>query len=243
MRLKLLAVVVLLVVAGGAVFVSMGGFTTVGADATTLLTSPATVTDVTDEIVATGTVEAVWEYALAFGADPTVSDGGSDSADPIDASGAGTVAWPVSAVNVAVGDRVTAGDVLASADTADLEAQIDEASRAAKSTALQLASAEVSLDDANNAEARRQAQIALYSAQSADSRAGADLAALVAQRDLATLTAPVDGVVTNVIVRVGTDAPSGAAITLISADLRVVTSVVESDVAAISVGHLDRAGR
>jgi macrolide-specific efflux system membrane fusion protein len=219
MRLKLLAIVVLLVFAGGAVVLAMGGLGAPTTAATTLLTTAAAVADVTDEIAATGTVETTDEYELAFG------------------DGSASVAWPVTEVKVAVGDRVTAGQALATAGTTDLEKKITEATRAAKSAALQLKQATTDREDADTTAMRRQTQVSLYNAQTANERAKADLAALVAQRDGATLSAPADGVVTAVAIAVGDDAPAGAAITLISSDLRVSTSVVESDVAAIEAGQ------
>lgn len=220
MRLKVLAIVVLLVVAGGAVVAAMGGFTPSTTAASTLLTAAASVADVTDEIAATGTVEATDQYDLAFG----------DAAGP-------SVTWPVTDVKVAVGDRVTSGQVLATADTSDLEAQIADATRAAKSAALQLKVATTDHDDATTTATRRQTQMSLYNAETADAKAKADLAALVALRARATLTAPAAGVVTAVAIMDGDDAATGAAITMISSDLRVSTSVVESDIAAIKVGQ------
>jgi macrolide-specific efflux system membrane fusion protein len=220
MRLKVLAIVVLLVVAGGAVVAAMGGLTPATTSASTLLTAAAAVTDVTDEIAATGTVEATDQYDLAFG----------DPSGP-------AMTWPVADVKVAVGDRVTSGQVLATADTADLETQITEATRTAKSAALQLKQATTDRADATTTAARRQTQMSLYNAETADERAKADLAALQALREAATLTAPAAGVVTAIAITAGDDAPTGAAITMISSDLRISTSVVESDVASIAIGQ------
>jgi membrane fusion protein, macrolide-specific efflux system len=220
MRLKVLAIVVLLVVAGGALVMAMGGLTPATTAGSTLLTAAASVADVTDEIAATGTVEATDQYDLAFG----------DPAGP-------SMTWPVADVKVAVGDRVTSGQVLATAGTADLETQITEAARAAKSAALQLKQATTDHDDATTTASRRQTQVSLYNAQTADERAKADLAALKALRPGATLTAPADGVVTAITITAGDVAPAGAAITMISSDLRISTSVVESDIASIKVGQ------
>jgi macrolide-specific efflux system membrane fusion protein len=237
MRLRLLALVGLLVIGGGAVFVAIGGCGPPATAASTLLTSPAAVTDVTDEIAATGTVQASEQYLLAFGLAPTVADGAAENVTPPADPVASGVAWLVSEVQVAVGDHVTKGQTLATADTADLEAQITEATRAAKSAAIQLRQATDDREDASTTASRRQTQMALYNAQSADARAKAELAALVALRDRVTLTAPADGIVTKVAISVGADAPSGAAIALLSSDLRISTSVVESDVAAIKAGQ------
>src|SRR5512143_4108218 len=221
MRLKLFAIVVLLVVAGGAIYAAMGGLTATASTGSTLLTADATVATVTDSIAATGTVAATTTYTLAFGSD----------------TGSPAVTWPVTAVKVAVGDTVKAGQVLAAADTSDLEAQIADASRAAKSAALQLSQAKPDRSNATTTATKRQTQASPYNAETADARAKSDRADLVELRSKATLTAPADGTVTAVAISVGTDAPTGAAITMISADLEITTSVVESDVAAIQVGQ------
>jgi macrolide-specific efflux system membrane fusion protein len=237
MRLKLLAIVGLLVVAGSAVVASLGGFTPAPAAATNLLTAAAEVTNVTDEIAATGTVQPASQFALFFGQDPVASDPSDDQSPPQADGLAGSVTWPVTDLKVAVGDRVTKGQVLATAGTTDLEAKIDDATRAAKSAAIQLKQATEDRADAATTAAKRQTQMALYNAQGQDTKAKADLVALVALRDNVSLVARTDGVVTAVALTAGSNAPSGVAITMISSDLQVVTSVVESDVAAIAVGQ------
>ena len=148
-----------------------------------------------------------------------------------------TVTWPVTEVKVAVGDKVAKDQVLAVAATTDLDAQIAAADRAAKAAALQLSVARTNCADATTTEAIRQTQISVYNAESGVANAKATLADLKKQKALATLKAPAAGVVTAVNVTSGADAPSGTAIALISSDLRITTSVVESDVASISVGQ------
>jgi macrolide-specific efflux system membrane fusion protein len=238
MRLKLLAIVVLLAVAGGALFAAVGGFAPATTTASTLLTSAATVTDVTDEIAATGTVEAASKYLLWFGSDAVETDGAATADDAAQGDPtAASISWPVTEVKVTAGDRVAAGDVLATAEDTDLEAQIADATRSARSAALQLKIAEENLDDADTTDTRRQARLSLYNAQTADAKAAADLAALEALRGKTTIVAPAAGIVTAVTIAAGKDAPTAAAITLISSEVQVVTSVVESDVASIEVGQ------
>jgi RND family efflux transporter MFP subunit len=239
MRLKLVAIVVLLVIGGAAVASSIGLLAPAATEATSLLTATASVTDVTDEVAATGTVSAATRYALAFGVEPVATDGAAAADDSSSSSGSlgASIDWPVTEVKVAVGDHVTAGQVLATADTADLESQIADARRAESSAELQYRQARTDRADASGTAAKRQAQIALYNAQSAWAKAKSDLAALVALRDLASLVAPADGIVTSVAISTGADAPDGAAITMLSGDLRVATSVVESDIAAIEVAQ------
>jgi len=239
MRLKLVAIIVLLALGGAAVAASLGLFTPAATGASSLLTAAAAVTDVTDEIAATGTVQATTQYALAFGTDGVESDGAAAASDAASSSGslASTIEWPVTALHVAVGDHVTKGEVLATAGTADLAAQIADARRNAASAALQLKAAKANKTAASGTAAKRQAQIALYNAQSADAKARGDLAALVALQAHTTITAPADGVVAAVAISAGADAPEGSAITVLAGALRVATTVVESDIAAIQVGQ------
>jgi RND family efflux transporter MFP subunit len=304
-RWKLVAIIVFLAVAGGAVAVSFGAFTPATTSATDLLTATAVVADVTDEVAATGTVASVESYATAFGTDPWVLGETTDAADstaPADSE----VAWRVTSIGVGVGDVVKAGDVLAQADSSDLDAQIDDArrsvesarlgvveakddlaaddtsaqvrqarialysARSAKANAdatltalikqrnngddskalraqiegarrsvesarLQVIQAKADLVDAQSGDPKLQARIALNSARTAKANADAALAALIEQRRNDTIVAPIDGIVTDVAIAEGADAPSGAAITIESGSLVVSTSVVESDVASISV--------
>ena len=244
MRLKVLAIVVLLVVAGGAIAVSLGVLKAPSsAAATTFLTATASTQDVTDEVTATGNVASTWTYGLSFGSDPTAiaagssSSSSSNSSSSNSASSGTSVTWPVTAVSVKVGDAVTKGQVLAKADTSDLEAQIADANRAAVTAAIQLASAQDALAAASGTGPVRQAKINLYNAQTQDAKAYSDLANLKALRTKASITAPADGVVTAVDIATGSDAPSGVAINLQSAALQVTTQVVESDITSISIGQ------
>jgi len=237
MRLKIAAIVILLAVGGGAVAVAAGALTPSATNATTLLTATAAVTDVTDEIAATGTVQAASQYELAFGAAAVATDGSASSASSASSNSSPTasVTWPVTAVKIAVGDQVKAGQVLATADPSDIDAQIADARRAASSAAIQLRQAKTDHSNATDTASRRQTLVALYNAETADAKAKSDLASLLELRKHATLTAPAAGTVTAVAIAVGADAPDGAAITMISSDLRIATSVVESDIAAIKV--------
>jgi macrolide-specific efflux system membrane fusion protein len=233
--MKLVAIVVLLAVGGAAVAAALGAFTPQATNATSLLTAAASVTDVIDEIAATGTVETASQYSLAFGS--AASESASSSSDNGAASNqlAASIDWPVTEVKVAAGDHVIKGQVLATADAADLESAIAEARRTASAAELQLEQARADHSDAKGAAAKRQTRIALYNAQSAAAKAKADLAALVALRAYATITAPADGTVTDVAITAGADAPDAAAITMLSGALRVSTSVVESDIASIKL--------
>lgn len=230
MRWKLLAIIVLVAVAGGAVAVSLGVLTPTTTSATGLLTATAALGDVTDEVAATGTVSPAETYGVAFGTAPWVVT--DTSATP---PAQGSVAWTVNALKVKVGDAVEQGAELARADTADLEAQIDDATRAAKAAAIQLTQARDDLDNAASGAPTRQAKVAVYNAESGKAKADSTLAALEKQRRYATLKAPIAGVVTAVAIATGADAPAGAAITIAARTLVVETSVVESDVSSIKL--------
>ena len=236
MRWKLVAIIAFLVVAGGAVAVSLGAFTPSSTSATDLLTATAGLADVTDEVAATGTVASAESYETAFGTDAWVVGDTADAADSTTSADSG-VAWRVRSISVSVGDVVQEGDVMARADSSELDAQIEDARRGAESARLQVVQAREDLENADSGAPKRQARISLYNAQTAKANAGAALAALIEQRDNDRIVAPIDGIVTDVALVAGADAPSGSAITIESRSLVVSTSVVESDVASISVGQ------
>lgn len=249
MRVKILAIVVLLVVAGGTVAYSLGVFTPSAASASTYLTATAAVTNVSNDIAATGSVSPTQSWNLAFGSAPTTVAASSSSSSPSSSSsnsnangsngnGGGTsVTWPVGTVSVTVGAAVKKGQVLATASTSDLTTAIDDASRSASSAHYQLLIAQDNRDNAVTTAQIRNADIQLLQAESSDASAKATLASLKAERAYASLSAPADGVVTAVNVGPGQDAPSGTAITIAANTLEVTTSVVESDVPLVTVGQ------
>ena len=103
----------------------------------------------------------------------------------------------VTAVQVAAGDTVEAGQALATIDTLQLNADLLEAKATLASAQARLASAEDDDDGTDAAEA----QVAAASAQVDVAQAGVDTAQ--AQMDAATLVAPAAGLVTEVNVEVG----------------------------------------
>jgi RND family efflux transporter MFP subunit len=250
MKLRIAAVIALLVVGLVAVAASLGVLPGPGAAtaATSFLTATASTTDVTDEVAATGTVQPAQTTALSFGVGPVVTDvgsaaassssNGSSSSSNASSSGSGgaSISWPVTAVNVQVGDRVKKGDVLAVADGTGLQAQIDEAANTRSAADISLSQASTNLANATT-KTTDQAQIAYLNAQTADARAIAAESALRAQAAFTSLAAPADGIVTAVAIRVGETAPGSTAISLASSALQVTTSVVESDIGKISIGQ------
>jgi len=231
MKWKVLAIVVLLAGGGLAVGASLGAFGAPAAAATNYLTAKAAVADVVAEVAATGTVVPSAAYGLAFGSEAVVVTGSSSGA------GASTITWPVTKVSVAVGDRVTKGEVLATAATTDLEAQLADAVRSYRNAHIQLIQAKDQLASASTTDATRQAQIAVNNATTADAHAYNEQLDLRTKLALATITSPADGLVTAVSITAGSDAPSGDAIEIAADPLEVTTSVVESDIASITVGQ------
>jgi macrolide-specific efflux system membrane fusion protein len=232
MKLKVVALVMLVAVGVGAVALASGVVGANAADTTQFLTSDATVGDVTDDVAATGTLAASESYGLIFGADPYVVDA---AAAPVSE---GT--WPVTDVAVKVGDTVAKGDVLATADTADLAGQLETASADVRTANINIAIADENLtaaQDAGDTDAERQAKIALNNAKNQKRQASDTRSTLQAKIKAAKLTAPIDGLVTQVAIRTGFDAPSGPAIVVASTTYQVTTDVVESDLADIKVGQ------
>jgi RND family efflux transporter MFP subunit len=229
MKLKIIALVALVAVGVGAVAVATGAIGAKAASGPDYLTANATVGDLTDDVAATGTLAASESYGLVFGMDPyVVGDGDA----PVSAD-----TWPVTKVDVAVGDIVAAGDVVATADTTDLKRQLATATADVRSAQIQLAIAEDTLDAATTTDAERQAKLGLYGAQNQHSQATEARRVIQAKIKAASLKAPIAGVVTAVSIRTGFDAPSGAAIVIASTTYEVSTDVVESDLANIKVGQ------
>ena len=234
MKWKVLLIVALLAGGSLAVGASLGVFGASPASASTqYLTAQAAVGDVIAEVAATGSVAPATSWGLSFG---NVAHAASSSSSSSAAGGASTT-WPVTALKVAVGDRVTKGQVLATAATTDLEAQIANALRALRTARIQLSQANDQLSAATTTAATRQAKMGVYSAETAVANAHQAYADLLAKRSLASLVAPSDGIVTAVSIAVGTDAASGDAIQIAATPLEVTTSVVEQDVASIGVGQ------
>jgi membrane fusion protein, macrolide-specific efflux system len=227
-KLKLLAVVVLLLVGGAAVFVSLGGLPAQGVTPSRYLTATAAVGDVTDAVAATGTIVPTASYALGFGADPQLL---TDTTANV-----GTGTWHVTDVTAVVGKTVKKGDLLASADTADLELQLKIATNVLANATLEETIAKETLDDTSGTSATRRAWIAYRNARTARWQATQQRDDLLAQRTRATLVSPIDGIVTEVAIATGSDA-TGTAITVATSTFEVTAEVVESDVTSMQVGQ------
>jgi macrolide-specific efflux system membrane fusion protein len=237
MKLKVLAIVLLLLVGGGALFVAMGGLPRGAAAATTYLTAAASVTDVSDDIAATGAVAAATSWNLQFGSAPTTGSSSSSSSSSSSNGSAATGTWHVSTVKVKVGDAVTAKEVLATASNADLAAAITAAKNEVTSAGLQKLLAQEAYDAATATDQIRQTRMSLLGALNAYAQAKTNLKDLQDQADRGSLVAPAAGVVTAVNITAAADAPSVAAITIDAASYQVTADVVETDVPSVKLGQ------
>ena len=231
MKLKILSIIGLAVVGIGAVVVAAGGLPSGNAATTQYLTGTVATGDVTEDVAATGTVATSASYGLSFGSPAHLA--GAADAD-------GSTAWTVTEVKVAAGDAVKKGDVLATADTTDLKRQLADATTAIDTAKISLRAAKADLSDAEDADVTaqiRQAKIQVNNAETQLSNARKTRDDLAAQIKLATLTAPIDGIVTAVNVVAGLGAPSGDAIVVDAATFEVTADVVESDLASMAVGQ------
>jgi macrolide-specific efflux system membrane fusion protein len=231
MKLKLLALVVLLAVGAGAVILAMGGIAA-ASDQPRYLTSTVTRGTVSQDVTSTGTVAASTSYGLVFGSSPQLVASSSSSS-----SASSSTTWRVDTLKVKVGDVVKKGQLLAKAATSSLRAQLNQANATWQSAKIELAIAQDNRHAATTTSAIRQTKIALYNAQRALSQANQSRIDLTAEINAATLTAPIDGIVSAVNIVAGVDAPSGNAIVVSSRTYQVTASVVESDLSSVKVGQ------
>ena len=227
MRLKVVAIVGLLVVGGIAVFMTVGGLPSSAAATPTYLTSTAAVADVSDDVAATGAIASSKSWALVFGAaaGSTASQSGSPAT------------WLVNAVKVKVGDPVKKGAVLATATNTSLRVSIASAISKVNTATIEVATAQDAYDAATTTAQLRQTKIALLNARDGLAQAKAALADLNAQLSHASLLAPADGIVTVINLTVGANAPVADAIDVAAATFEVTANVVESDVSTLQIGQ------
>jgi len=240
MKLKLFAILALIVAGGGAILVSLGGLPTSAASSTTYLTSAAVVGNISNDIAATGTIAASTRYALAFGSAAQMLTSTTTTASSTSSSTGSSTTWLVKSVAVKVGDVVKKGAVLAVGDTTDLKVQLTAATASRQSAGLQLLLAKSALSTAEtaaNTDQIRQARISLYSAENQYAQAKTTESDLRSQIALATLTAPIDGIVSEVDIVAAADAPSGNAVVVEAQSYEVTADVVESDISSVTLAQ------
>ncbi len=197
MNVKAIAAVGLIAVGAGAVAITILGVGGSQGEAVTYRTAQAALTNVQQTAAASGSLAAATVYDLAFGETPTATDGTSATSSSTssaanaatgstDSSATGTggatvtVTWPVTAVNVSVGDLVKAGAVLAIADDTSAELAVRQAE-----ASLAAAKAQKKTDTAGGtATSRSQAKDQVTSAKTQLSNARSSYSSTVAQNNL-----------------------------------------------------------
>ena len=192
------------------------------------LSATASVADVEAQVVATGTLQPASTFMLAFGSPavvtPASAPGASNASSAATGIGSSSTSWTVSSVTAVVGQEVKAGDVLASASTTEIDAQIAVA-------AAQVTDAETKVSNGGTTLQVANAKLALLNAET-------NLANLEAERDYASLVAPEAGVVTAVNITQDAVAPSGSAITITSDAMVATALVTETDVSSIEASQV-----
>jgi len=241
MNLKAIAAVGLIAVGAGAVAITILGVGGGQGEAVTYRTAQAALVNVQQTAAASGSLAAATVYDLAFGEPPTATDGTSaTSTSTSSASAAATgataaassntgtgtasvaVTWPVTAVNVAVGDLVKAGDVLAVADDTSAELAVRQAE-----ANLAAAKAQQKTDAAGGtATARAQAKDQVTSAKTQLSNARSSYSSTVAQNNLKLKQAR--QAVTDAKAQYTSDKASGAPQQTLDQDKKAITAAEQS---------------
>ncbi|MGZ8562864.1 MAG: efflux RND transporter periplasmic adaptor subunit [Candidatus Limnocylindria bacterium] len=192
------------------------------------LSATASVADVKAQVVATGTLQPARTFSLAFGGPAVVTaaapSSASNGSNAVAGSGSSSLSWTVSSVKAVVGQEVKAGDVLATASTTEIDAQIAVATAQVTDAQTKVNNGGTKLQVAN-------AKLALLNAKT-------NLANLEAERTHASLVAPEAGLVTSVNIAEGAGAPSGTAIAIASDAMVATALVTETDVSSIKASQV-----
>ena len=219
MKLRIAAVIGLLVVGVGAVYFSLGGPGLFATSAnTTYLTTTAAVANVVKDVVATGKVAAASTYGLRFGQVPlatTASGAGGGGGQ----NAAGNTQWPVTAVKVTVGQAVKKGDLLASADPTYANASVAVAQANVDAAQTKLASDINGADDATKATLQDAINLAKQNLSNSKQSQ-----TITASQNALTLQSAIDAV-TAAQVKLDTDSGNGALEAVIAKDQTDLASV------------------
>lgn len=231
MKVKLLSIA-LIAIGIGAVGLSyvkpaFGGSTSPRYVTTTVSTGTVSATS-----VANGTIVATSVYGLKFGQAPdivssaaTTSGGGGSTGTSAGAQS--SLVWPVLTVRVAVGQTVSKGTVLASADATAANLQLTSAN-----ATLASAQAKLTTDTDKNA-----ASATILSDEASVASAQATVNADTIIVNDATLVAPADGLIIAVNILPGVSAPSGYAVEESIRPMVATAAFAESDVAKLALGQ------
>src|SRR5664279_4121501 len=221
MKLRILAVIGLIVVGVGAIAFAVIG-PSLGSTATTqYLTATATRENVVAQSVATGSVAPSSIYGLAFGSQPqlvssTTSSSSSSSSSSSGASGSST--WLVKTVSVAVGDSVTAGQTLAVADSSTVASNL-----AIANANLAVAKAKLATDKGGlSATDRAAAAVSIQQAQ--QSLAQAQKSAPISTASTNLQLSQAEATLTTAQNQLAADTAAGPLATTITADQNAVTN-------------------
>ncbi len=221
MRMSWLAAGLLVAVGVGAVGLVVFQPSLGGTPSTEYLTSTATVTDVIEEAVATGSVSSTATYGLAFGADPqkvASTSTGSTGSTASTGNASGSAAWEVTAVNVKVGDKVKAGDLLASAASPDATAQLAVAQA-------NLATAQARLEeDEAGATANEKAQASSQVKQAQQQLAQAKQNQTFTKQENSLSLRQAQAAVDKAMAQLATDAAAGAPETVLDQDRAAIAT-------------------
>ena len=146
-------------------------------------------------------------------------------------------------VKVAAGDAVTKGQTLATADTSSLKRDLVAARAQLKVAQDQKRLADTQLGDATTTAAKRQGRISVNNAIAQVTNAQATVSQLEDQIAWATIVAPADGVVTDVAVAAGANAPRAPPSSSPPGRSGPAADFAEGDLAALEVGQRDRCRR
>lgn len=153
MRIRLVGTLLLVIVGVAAIVITLfppGG--SAGSD-TSYQTAQATMTNVVQQVVATGSVGPVATYDLAFGSPPVLATS-SSSSSAASGNGGSSVSWRVTNVAVTPGQTVASGNVLATADASDAQLALTVAQANLASAQAKLASDKAGLSPNDKAAAK-----------------------------------------------------------------------------------------
>jgi macrolide-specific efflux system membrane fusion protein len=232
MKLRL-AAIALILVGVGAVALAVVGPTFGASSSSKYLTSTATTGTVSAQSVATGTIAASTVYGFKFGSTPdivtsvatTSGSGGATSGTSSTSQSGSSLIWPVQNVAVKVGESVSVGTVLATADPTAAQLQLTSAEATLSSAKAKL------INDAEQADA----VILADQAQVATSQATVNADQAIASA--ATLVAPADGLIIAVNVLPNVNAPSGEAIEEAVGPMVATAGFAESDISKLQIGQ------
>ncbi len=238
MKLRILAVIGLIVIGVGAIAFAVIG-PSLGSTATTqYLTATATRENVVAQSVATGSVAPSSIYGLAFGSQPQlVSSAASSSSSSAGSSSAagGSSTWLVKTVAVAVGDSVTAGQTLAVADSGTVASTL-----AIANANLAVAKAKLATDKGGlSATDRAAAAVSIQQAQQQLAQAQKSAPVSTASTNLQLSQA--EAALTAAKNQLAADIAAGPLTTTITADQNAVTNA-QNNVDSLNLTDCRRAG-